>query len=252
MELFSELMTGLSGGDGATLMLLALVDSTSMGTLVLPLVLLLFLPVGGRLAARAIALRVALYLAVIALFYWLLGLLLLSGVRLALEPLGEILSSRAGAVVVIAVGIGLIILSWWIDPKEIRKRGGDPDASIRRWVERAQRAARTKTGWVALALAAGMVEVATMLPYLAAIGGLGRSDLSFWASAVALIAYCVIMILPALVLAAVRFLLGHRVDAPVARLRDWAVRTAPTTVAWVVGIVGVVILVRVVPTLMVG
>ncbi|KAA9393769.1 hypothetical protein FCK90_10100 [Kocuria coralli] len=252
MELLHSLAEGLSSQDAITLVLLALIDSTSMGTLVLPLVLLLFTSSGGRAGARSVAVRVAGYLVAIGFFYWLLGLVLLSGVDLALQPLGAFFGSRPGAVLLLAAGIGLTVLSWWMDPKEVRKRGGDPDAATERWITRAERAVRSWRGLVALAVAAGVAEVATMLPYLAAIGGLAQSGLPYRASGLALAVYCVVMILPALLLAVARFALGGGIDRPVARIRDWAVCTTPTTLAWVIGIVGVVIIVRVAPTVLGG
>lgn len=252
MNILEAVFTGLSAQEAVTLGGLALIDSTSTGTLVLPLVLLLFTSGGGRGGARAVALRVTLYLAVIALFYWLLGVALLAGVTVAFQPVADFLATRVGAAALVALGAGLTALSWWVDPKEIRKRGGDPDASTRRWIARAERAVRRWPALAALAVVAGLIEVASMLPYLAAIGGLAQSELPRGASALVLVAYCLVMVLPAMVLVMARMVLGERIDRPVAALRNWAVRTAPTTLAWVLGIVGVVIIVRTVPTLLGG
>ncbi|NKE09974.1 MULTISPECIES: GAP family protein [Kocuria] len=286
MDTFSNVATGLSTADAGTLVLLALVDSTSTGTLVLPLVLLLFLPTvhhsrgNGRgtgvqaptpagsappapgtstpapirstpAPSRANAtIRVVVYLMVIAAFYWLVGVAIMAGFQGVAEPVGQILSSRAGAVMLVAVAVGLLILSWWVDPKVIEKRGGDPEAGTRRWVQRAQHAVGSWKGVGALALGAGLIELATMLPYLAAMGGLAQADLGVVETVVVLALYCLIMIAPALLLCLVHAVLGSRIERPVAALRDWAVRAAPTTLAWILGIVGVVILVRTLPGLL--
>lgn len=242
----------VSGRDAVMLVVLALIDSTSTGTLVLPLALLVFTSAAGSAGARAVALRVVLYLFAIGVFYWLIGLALLSGAQVAVQPLTDMFASRTGAVILVILGAVLVVVSWWIDPKVVRKRGGDPEASTRRWVARAERAVGHPLGVLVLAVGAGLVEVATMLPYLAAMGGLVRYDLSLPTNALVLVGYCLIMIAPGLVLAAARFLLGTKIEKPLTRLRDAAVRATPTTMAWVTGIVGVVILLRVGPTLFTG
>ena len=61
----------------ASLVVLALIDATSIGTLVIPIWLLL-----RRDYRRAIP-RVLLYLGLLAGFYWAIGLLLRSGFQLA-------------------------------------------------------------------------------------------------------------------------------------------------------------------------
>ncbi|MDO5619110.1 GAP family protein [Kocuria sp.] len=273
MEFFTDLTAAISATDAATLTVLALVDATSTGTLVIPLLLLLFMP-AARLAvpgadqqaptgvsptaspaqvrSGGVLPRVLAYLAMVATFYWGLGIVLLLGAGLAWGGLGEFFSSRGGGIALVALGIGLVVLSWWIDPKTIRNRGGDPEAGTRRWVGRAQNAIRSWPGLVGLALAAGVLEVATMLPYLAAIGGLVQADLSTIQAATVLAVYCVIMVAPALLLCLARWCLGARLDIPVARLRDWAIRSTPTTLAWVVGIVGVLIVVRTLPGVLNG
>ncbi|MEK8226362.1 GAP family protein [Oerskovia sp. M15] len=50
--------------------------------------------------------------------------------------------------------------------------------------------------------------------------------------------YCVVMVLPALVLTAGRVLAARQVEPVLARLNGWMTRNAASTTAWVVGIVG--------------
>ena len=77
-----------------------------------------------------------------------------------------------------------------------------------------------------------------MLPYLAAIGILTNADLEPWPRAGVLAAYCLVMVLPALVLLGVR-LVAHRWVAPVlARLGTWLERAGAEATAWAIGIVG--------------
>jgi len=220
------------------LILLALVDSTSMGTLVIPVILL----VVGQGGALRIAGRSLLYLAVIGLFYLLLGIALLAGLLPLLESFGPQLSAP-GVMLVLAVGgVLLVIWSFRLDPKSVRRRGGDPEASARRWTDRARRASGRPGLLVALALLAGVIEAASMIPYLAAMGIVADMGIGLGGGALVLVGYCAVMILPGAVLCGVRAALGGRADAFLDRAHDWAVKNATSAFSWVVGIVGVIIL----------
>lgn len=220
------------------LILLALVDSTSMGTLVIPVILL----VVGQGGALRIAGRSLLYLAVIGLFYLLLGIALLAGLLPLLESFGPQLSAP-GVMLVLAVGgVLLVIWSFRLDPKSVRRRGGDPEASARRWTDRARRASGRPGLLVALALLAGVIEAASMIPYLAAMGIIADTGIGLGGGALVLVGYCAVMILPGAVLCGVRAALGGRADAFLDRAHDWAVKNATSAFSWVVGIVGVIIL----------
>lgn len=243
MDILSEL-SGISGHDQIVFAVLALLDATSAGTLAIPVVLLLLSGSSGRLPARAAALRVLAYLVLLAAFYWLLGAALLAGLQALLVPIGEMLEHRAAAVILVAVGAGLAWLSWWLDPEVMRRRGADPQAAMQRWIDRAQRVIGSWRGVAGLALTAGLVEAATMVPYLAAIAGMGRYELGPSSSGILLGLYCLVMVLPALLLVLARLGLGDRGGGVMRRVRDLAVRSAPEAVAWGLGIVGVLLILR--------
>ncbi|MGO1165416.1 MAG: GAP family protein, partial [Janibacter sp.] len=50
--------------------------------------------------------------------------------------------------------------------------------------------------------------------------------------------YCLVMLLPALVLLALRALAHRRIEPVLTRVGDWMERSAGETTAWIVGIVG--------------
>jgi len=81
-----------------------------------------------------------------------------------------------------------------------------------------------------------------MLPYLVAIGLLGTSDLSLAASGVVLIGYCLVMIIPALLLLGIRVLLHTRPARSLSRLEAWMTRNAREATAWVVSLIGLYVL----------
>lgn len=220
------------------LVVLALVDSTSMGTLVIPLILL----VVGEGGARRVSGRTLLYLAVIGVFYLLLGVALLAGLLPLMERLGHLLAAPQTMVLLAAAGAALLWWSFRLDPKAIAKRGGDPEASARRWTARARRASGRPSALVPLALGAGLIEAASMIPYLAALGIIADMGIGLPRGALVLLGYCAVMILPALLLCGARVLLGERGDRFLERVHDRAVRNASGAFSWTVGIIGVILL----------
>jgi hypothetical protein len=219
------------------LVLLALVDSTSMGTLVIPVILL----VAGEGGALRVAGRTLLYLLVIGGFYLLLGVALLAGLLPLLASFGHLLASPQVMLVLAVLGVLLVVYSFRIDPKAIAERGGDPEASARKWTQRARRASGRPALLITLALAAGLIEAASMIPYLAAMGILAEMGVGLVRGVLILVGYCAVMILPGVVLCGVRAALGGRADAFLDRAHRWAVKNATSAFSWAVGIIGAII-----------
>ena len=243
------------------LVVLALVDSTSFGTLLIP-VWLLMTPGRVRVA------RLLVYLGTIVGFYLVVGILLALGADALADGFGAVLDTRPARIVELLLGIALVAYSFRLD----RRTTGSSDAPGRvlRWRARAMGATSGEvatpsgstpppdgaarplpaahqgvttapgsvTALMGLALAAAAIELASMLPYLAAIGMLTRAGLGGPATAVVLAAYCVVMVLPALVLMAARVAAGRLVEPLLDRLNAWMTKNAASTTAWVVGIVG--------------
>ena len=92
-----------------------------------------------------------------------------------------------------------------------------------------------------LALGAVALEVATMLPYLAAIGLITTAGIGWPLTGLVLAAYCVVMVLPALVLLAGRLFAAGAVEPVLERLNRWMTKNAASMTGWVVGIAGFLI-----------
>ncbi|MFI6393909.1 GAP family protein [Nonomuraea sp. NPDC050540] len=203
-----------------TLVGLALVDSTSFGTLGVPLVMMLA-------SDRRQVGRMIIYLATITLFYFLVGVALMLGLSALLENFGDVFQSRTFLWVQLVVGVGLFLLSWRFDSKKQKKRWeprlGGPGTMV------------------SLALTMGVVEVATMAPYLAAIGIMTASGLTPMQWGPVLAGYVLVMVLPPLALMAGRGLAGDRLEPKLAKLRDWILRNAASMVGWTLAIVGFLI-----------
>lgn len=221
------------------LVALALVDSTSFGTLVLPLILLV--------QPRVRAGRVGVYLATIGVFYLLLGLALLGGAtwaRSALSGAGDALSSSPAYIIQVVIGVGLIALSFRYDAKPVARRKaarGGRATRMERWREAAMGEHATTGAVVTVALGAGVLEAASMLPYLAAVGIITTANVSLATGTVILAGYVLVMLAPALVLLAARLLAGPRLERPLTRIRDWMVTHTAGALGWVIGIVGVLL-----------
>ncbi|WP_334122171.1 GAP family protein [Glutamicibacter sp.] len=231
-----------------SLVILALIDSTSIGTLIIPLLLLL----RGR---REVIAKVIIYLLVLAGFYWVIGVLLRSGLLLIDPSLFEHRFFRISGMV-----LGVLMIIWALTYRtdaqkeaDARKKNGalnktegssSGQAPIateqlpRRLHSRLATALDTRTGLIALALFAGLLELPTMLPYLAAVGVMQSTGWGTGVQLLALIGYCLVMIVPALVLVVARALAGERIENWMRKLGEKASRYAQETLGWVVGIGG--------------
>ena len=220
--------------DGATLAglaALALVDSTSFGTLGIPVWML----VQRRVRAAA----VLVHLLVLSVFYWLLGLLLLSGAGAltdALERVGDVRPLRWAQ---LALGVALLAWSLWLGTAVAkRRRAARPQQRHERWKQRVVGADASLRAVAVVALLAGLVEAASMLPYLGAVGLLASSGEPVALQVGVLAGYVALMAVPALLLLAGRLLAAARLDGLLTRLEGWLDRAGREAFEWVVGIVG--------------
>lgn len=255
------------------LVVLALIDSTSFGTLLIP-VWLLMAP-GRPRPARLLA-----YLGTVAGFYLAVGIAVMLGAGALLDRYGDALDSRPVMLLQLALGVFLFAISWRFDGKKAEARAareGAKPGRLVRWRSRAMGieadatagpgaagptttdaavpgllpgsaptstvAARDASLLPLLGLALGAValEVGTMLPYLAAIGLLTTSDLGTGTSLGVLAAYCVVMVLPALLLLGGRLAAARFVEPLLARLERWLSKNAADLTGWTLGILGVLL-----------
>lgn len=224
-------LTALGG-----LVVLALVDSTSFGTLGVPVWML----VQPRVRAAA----VLTYLAVIAAFYWLLGLTLLAGAEALTgisDSLADLSDSRPFLWAQLVVGVALFAGSFAFTRKRgdarRARRMGEP-TRMERWTSRAVGPEASLATVTTVALGAGVVEAASMLPYLAAIGLLTTAGVGFVGNAGLLAAYVVVMVVPALALLGLRLVAHRQVGPLLERVHGWLQRNKDEMLGWVLGIIG--------------
>ncbi|WP_341940726.1 GAP family protein [Microbacterium sp. LWH10-1.2] len=288
MELFGGLPLPLS------LALLALIDGLSVGTLLIPVFLLLS---PGRVRAG----RILLYLGTIAAFYLVVGLLFLWGLVNLVDVASDFLSSSAGLIVRLIVGAALLVVAFAMptdskareaasasaalgatasaasgtaasgttasgatasdgavsaartDPLTPPPAAAAPPAGgavpaptpssgrITRWRERLLDPRTRGTAVMAVAIAAGVVEVATMLPYIVGMTMLADAGVSTPFRVLALVGYCALMVAPAVVLLVLRMVAAPLVQRPLERFAAWMERTGAENTAWILGIIGFLI-----------
>lgn len=275
MELFGGLPLPLS------LALLALIDGLSVGTLLIPVFLLLH---PGRVRVG----RILLYLVTIAAFYLVVGLLFLWGLVNLVDVASDFLASPAGLIVRLVVGAALLITAFVMPTGDKRPKGAaapeapavlpapqvspwtgmpvrDPavpapatrlpaspaadqagativrPGRITRWRERLLDPRTRGTAVMAVAIAAGLVEVATMLPYIVAMTMLAEASVDTPLRVLSLAGYCALMILPAVVLLLLRIVAAPVVRRPLERFAAWMERTGAENTAWIIGIIGFLI-----------
>ncbi|GAA4693690.1 GAP family protein [Kocuria gwangalliensis] len=235
---------------------LALVDSTSFGTLLIPIWLLM---APGRLKIG----RLLVYLATVVAAYFVIGVVIMLGTTAFIDNFGDALESRTAYIIQLVLGICLVTLSYLMDPGTKRAKSiaaeraatGEAASStggrISRWRGRilgadgAPTDTRAGAGFLAalmgLALVGVSLEVATMVPYLAGIGIISATSPSLAVSLIMLAGYCLVMIAPALLLTLGRLVARNALERPLSALDRWLSKNAQSTTSWIIGIVGVLL-----------
>ena len=213
---------------------LALVDSLSAGTLVIPIALIV---IWRRVRLGLLGT----YLATIATAYCALGIALLSGFDTAVSRLSGVSETDWFRWVTLVLGAGLFIFG--VFSPNPKKPAATQTAGAEVPKSRASRLARgaslSATSMVGLALGAAVVEAATMLPYLGAMGIIQSMSFGF-SSKVALIAgYCIIMVLPATLMAVIAGAAGPAIFPRLERAIRRLEYEAKVTLLWIAAIVGV-------------
>lgn len=214
---------------------LALVDSLSVGTLVIPLTLLLR---WGRLHT----IPYATYLGTITIAYFALGITLMLGFAGIGPIITEATQTDWVPWVTLVLGAALALFGIFAPNPKKPEPGETNVPTDTTQMQKATRAGLA--GMVSLALGAAVIEAATMLPYLAAIGIMQSFEITPLLRLALLAAYCIIMVLPAMLAGAAMGLVGDRLTN---RLQRWIPRLnyeAKVTLLWIAAIVGITMVYR--------
>lgn len=215
---------------------LALIDSTSAGTSLLPLWLLL---TPGRVRVA----RMAAYLSTLTASYFLAGVVVALGATRLLSALSALLSDVSPVYLAsgqIAVGLMLVVAGGLMLRRAAKVRHRPAGGALLRWREQAMTVG-TSGGLIKLALFAFAVEFATIVPYLAAIGMLTTAGLAFPAVVAWIAVYCLIMVLPAVIATLVRVRAHDRIEPALERLDTWLARNTPILSGTAFTVIGLVL-----------
>ncbi|MEU3017814.1 GAP family protein [Nocardiopsis sp. NPDC007018] len=201
---------------------LALLDTLSPTTLGVSLFVLLS-------GARSVARPLFAYLGTVALFYFALGCALMLGLGAVMDRLTPLADSPLAGWGMVVLGGGLFAYSW-VMPNS--KRPPRRPASFR------------TTTMIGLGLATGLLEAGTALPYLGAIGIMSASGLAVHAWLPVLAAYNLVMVLPPVLLYLAHRVFGERLRPRLDRWRERIDAGSREALSWVVGIVGLLLLVN--------
>lgn len=212
---------------------LALLDSLSAGTLLIPVVLLI-------VWRRMRFVPYFTYLSTIALSYFAIGIALFFGLRRAVDAVAKVTSEEWFAWAMLVLGI--LLAAYGILSPNPKKRTVEEVLESRS--EETEKASAGFAAMVGLAMGAAVIEVATMLPYLAATGIIEALTVPLAVQLLILALYCVVMIAPALFIGAVFAAYGDRVYNRIAKAIPRLEYETKVTVLWVAAIVGIFLVVR--------
>lgn len=212
---------------------LALVDSLSVGTFVIPLGLII---VWRGLKPRLFGT----YLLTILIAYFGLGMALLLGFTALSSFMTEAGESRGFTIVMLIVGILLAAYGILAPTPKKRDHTGDDSPQM----TKLQTIASAPGAMVSLALGACVIEAATMLPYLAAVGIVKSFELPSTVKAVIMAGYCIVMIVPALIAGVLARIMGPTITRTMARWQPRLEYEAKVTLLWIAAIAGIIIAVN--------
>ena len=197
---------------------LALVDSLNPSVLAVTIYLVL--------TGRDVVRRVLVYVCAVFLFYLTAGLLLVTGLTAALRRWDDALASPAVYAAQAAAGAAMLLYG------ALAPSTGKRPPRERRPHDLALPAL------FALGLTVSLVEFATALPYLAAIGVIGQAGLPPAAILALLVLYNAVMVIPPLALLAATSMAGDRLRTRLDRWRPALTRSVRTTFLTVLAVVG--------------
>lgn len=169
------------------------------------------------------------YLLTVVIFYFCVGLCLMIGLDFIIDPIANIFNHKAAKIFLTVVG-GLLFISSWFVPK--RSNVGSPKPKK-----------FTVAAMIALGLTTSIFEVATAIPYFAAIGLMISNQFSSFEWLPILIGYNVIMILPALALLFLFILSRRFAQKPLNYLQSLAQKNTSSALSWIMCIAGIIMLV---------
>jgi len=174
--------------------------------------------------------RLFVYLFTVALFYFIVGIILMLGLDIVFEKFSGFTGNTLFSNLMTFIGLGLLIGSFFI-PKKSNFNSRKPKS-------------KSMFSMVLLGLTTGLVEVGTALPYFAAISMMTAAKLTSPEWMPILAGYNFIMILPPLILIGLYTLFKKSMQKPLDKIRLTLEKRSGSTLSWIMFIAGIIILIN--------
>ncbi|WP_082112453.1 GAP family protein [Paenibacillus sp. DMB20] len=172
--------------------------------------------------------RLLVYLITVAGFYFFVGVSLMLGLDVVFESVSNVLQNRTVSWLMAIVGGALFIGSFYVTTEKTTEPRRPKSKSI--------------GAMIGLGLTTSLIEVATALPYFAAIGLMTAAQLPIVQWAPILVAYNFIMILPPLLLFGLHLVFGRKMQRPLEKFRIKIAKSSGSALSWIMCIAGLILL----------
>ncbi|MGC6588508.1 GAP family protein [Paenibacillus sp. Dod16] len=171
--------------------------------------------------------RLFIYLFTVAGFYFLIGAALMLGLDAVLQSVSGIFQNRTVSWIMTVVGGVLFVASFFIPTKKTSE----------------PRRPRSKSfgAMIGLGFTTSLLEVATALPYFAAIGLMTTAQLTTVQWMPILAAYNIVMVLPPILLLGLHLVFGRVMQRPLEKLRLKISQSSGSILSWVLCIAGLIL-----------
>ncbi|MEF3310036.1 GAP family protein [Paenibacillus sp. GYB004] len=172
--------------------------------------------------------RLMVYLATVAVSYFLVGLAFMAGMDMFMDGFASIFQNRTMSWLMLIIGVILFIASFYY-PKSKKKDLPRPKS-------------KTQTSMIVLGFTTFLIEAGAAFPYFAAIGLMATSNLAVFQWLPILVGYNFIMVLPPLIVFTLHVLLGRLMQRPLERLQIKLSKHSGSAISWVMCIVGLILI----------
>ncbi|WDU79718.1 GAP family protein [Lysinibacillus sp. G01H] len=170
------------------------------------------------------------YLMTVGLFYFSTGIFLMLGLGVIFSPISNLLDSYSARLIMTIVG-GVLFIGSWLVPK--RTANGSPKPK-----------SLHVSSMVALGFTTSILEVATALPYFAAIGILTSNQIVFYEWLPLLAGYNLVMIAPGIILLCLHLLFRRFMNKPLRKIQTLFDQRTSSTLSWIMFFVGLILLIN--------
>lgn len=170
------------------------------------------------------------YLMTVGLFYFSTGIFLMLGLGVIFSPISNLLDSYSARLIMTIVG-GVLFIGSWLVPK--RTENGSPKPK-----------SLHVSSMVALGFTTSILEVATALPYFAAIGILTSNQIVFYEWLPLLAVYNLVMIAPGIILLCLHLLFRRFMNKPLRKIQTLFDQRTSSTLSWIMFFVGLILLIN--------